>query len=188
VKDKKTKHKKQSKPSRTETCFDSLDYEQFDTFYIAKQKEVTYLRCDLIQPKLPFVPPNVKCESIGEYYIQFGVKVFYNFFKYLFGVKKKKDRDVVSKVLLLALKKLVNKYNQIKDKKKKQFTTLGMILAINEYYKRKCNKIMSHYNAFYTFYTTKYTNEKKEKGHVDTADCDYFIRIPRVNAEHTDKV
>uniref|UniRef100_A0A2S2NG91 Uncharacterized protein n=1 Tax=Schizaphis graminum TaxID=13262 RepID=A0A2S2NG91_SCHGA len=179
VKNKKTKRKKKSKPRRTETCFDSMDYNQFNTFYIAKKKEVTNLKCDLIQPKLPFVPPNKKCKSIGDYYIQFGVKVFYNFFKYLLGIKKKKDRDMVSKLLLSGLKKLVDKYDKMKDVEKKKSTTSGMILVINGYYKKKCNQIMSHYNAFYTFYMKKYTKEKREKGHVDTADCDYFIRIPR---------
>jgi len=37
---------------------------------------------------------------------------------------------------------------------------------------------MPHYNDFYTFYTAKYTKEKREKGHVNTTHSDYFISIP----------
>lgn len=165
--------------ARIEHCSDSSDYIQFNTFYIAKKKDVTAdLSCDLIKPKLSFVSYNKQCGSIGEYYTQFGIKVLYNFYKYLFGVKKKNERDFVSNMLTSALKRLVNKFNKIKSNKKKDIIRIGLEAAINKYYKTRCKKIIPHYNDFYTFYTAKYTKEKKEKGHVDTAHCDYFIRIP----------
>jgi len=135
------------------------------------------LKCDLIKPKLSFVPSNIQCGSIGEYYTQFGIKVLYNFYKYLFGVKRKKERNYKTKMFTAALKALVNKFNKIKSPSKRAFLNKSLKKLVDKFYKKKCAKIIPHYNDFYTFYTTKYTPEKKQKGHVDTAHCDYFKRI-----------
>jgi len=174
----KDKHIKRKPFARTEHCSDSSDYKLFNTFYINKKKDVTAdLNCDLIKPKLSFVPHNKQCQSIGEYYTQFGIKVVYNFYKYLFGVKKKKEHSKLLTSTLTTLKRYLNKYNKINSPRNKDTTRKRLQKVINMYYKLQCKKIIPHYNDFYEFYTSKYTNEKKPKDHVDTAHCDYFIRI-----------
>lgn len=166
--------------TRTDGCYDSTDYIEFNKFYIDKKQYVTEnLRCDLIKPKLKFVPEDKQCKSIGEYYTQFGIKVLYNFYKDLFGIKKRKQRDIKTKLFIGLIKGMVTKFQSVSNPFDKGLLSTTLQKAINLFYKQKCKKIIPHYNKFYTFYTEKYTQEKKNRGtHVDTADCDYFKRIP----------
>ncbi|KAF0749578.1 Uncharacterized protein FWK35_00035084 [Aphis craccivora] len=129
----KDKHIKRKPFARTEHCSDSSDYKLFNTFYINKKKDVTAdLNCDLIKPKLSFVGPhNKQCQSIGEYYTQFGIKVVYNFYKYLFGVKKKKEHSKLLTSTLTTLKRYLNKYNKINSPRNKDTTRKRLQKATN---------------------------------------------------------
>ncbi|CAI6359677.1 unnamed protein product [Macrosiphum euphorbiae] len=160
----------------TQNCGDSNDYNAFTTFSKKKNVLKTSGGCDLIKPKIPSVPDH-KCESFEKYLIQFGVKVCYNFFKYVFSINKKEQRNKFSKILTSYLKKRVKKHEAIKEPKVKEKDALKFKKKIKWYYSIFCNKVMPHYNLFYIFYT-KYSKAKESKGHTTTASCDYFERIP----------
>lgn len=166
----------EKKRHRTQNCGDSNDYNAFTTFSKKKNVLKTSGGCDLIKPKIPSVPDH-KCESFEKYLIQFGVKVCYNFFKYVFNINKKEQRNTFSKILTSYLKKRVKKHEAIKEPKVKEKDALKFKKKIKWYYSIFCNKVMPHYNLFYIFYT-KYSKAKESKGHTTTASCDYFERIP----------
>lgn len=177
---KKKKKRRKKQPPRIHNCLDSLDYNEFLThYYKNNEKEPIKLECDLLKPKLSFVP-DVLCETIGQYFIQFGIKVYYNFFKYLFNIGKKAKRGIFSRSVTGQMKRMVKKYEESGDKKK---YANEIQKWVDRFYDLSCSKIMPHYNAFYIFYND-YSKSKEHKGFVKTANCDYFVRIPRINTEN----
>jgi len=125
--------------------------------------------------------PYTLCDSIGKYFIQFGIKVYYNFLKYLLNIGKKKKRGFLSRQFTGKIKSFVTKYEA--DKNNKEKNELKIQKLIDKYYSIVCGKIIPHYNAFYTFYNN-YSKSKENKGFVKTAICDYFVRIPAVNTNN----
>ncbi|XP_029341677.1 uncharacterized protein LOC100572076 isoform X3 [Acyrthosiphon pisum] len=172
----KTRLRAKKKQHRTQNCGDSNDYNAFTTFAKKNQLRRTAGGCDLIKPQITSVTDH-KCESFEKYLIQFGVKVCYNFFKYIFSIDEKEKRNKFSKILTSYLKSRVKKHEAIKEKELQEKDALKIEKKIKWYYKIFCNKVMPHYNLFYIFYTN-YSEAKKSKGHTITASCDYFERIP----------
>lgn len=161
-----------------------MDYNAFLTYYYKNKniKKPIKLECDLLKPKLSFVS-DALCKTIGRYFIQFGIKVYYNFFKYLFGIGKKAKRGFLSRKLTGKMKSLVKKYEAVKEEEKKK-QELKIQNLIDSYYKLGCRKIIPHFNEFYIFYNN-YSKSKENEGFVKSATCDYFVRITRVDTEHT---
>ncbi|XP_022172317.1 uncharacterized protein LOC111035112 isoform X2 [Myzus persicae] len=169
------------KPIRTESCGDSKDYNEFTIFVLKKSPpEMRQLQCDLIKPKIQSVSDK-QCNSFEEYLIQFGLRVCYNFFKHIFSIGKKNERNSILKKLTKYLKNYIIRHEKVKDETIKKKDTSRIRGVIKYYYKILCKKIMPHYNLFFTFYK-KYLKSKEGKGYkTPELTCDYFSRIPREN-------
>ncbi|VVC42369.1 Hypothetical protein CINCED_3A003842 [Cinara cedri] len=168
-------------------------------FYLNKNHSNQYeIKCDFIGPPLPHKPEVKICKHIGEYFLQFGIRVYRQFLSYLIpqlskpkeakpkkNKKAKKEKRDTSEKKNIKEKTGLVRLNKKLRKIVKPLKGPAMRIAagmISGYYKLRCHSLMPHYDTFNKFYLKNHNNGTKN--YLEDAKCDFFIRLK--TKEHHD--